>query len=137
MGSQSQEIVTGEGYAVGCLDALGEGPGFRKIRPGLGVTAFGINAIVLPPGYDTGGHAHEIQEETYFVHAGHVTITFGDGATHELEAGGLARVDPTTVRSIRNVGDVEAVIVVAGGRGGYVERDGIRVTQGGFVGDAA
>ena len=39
------------GYAVSSLDQLGEGYGFRKIRRGIGVTAFGINALVLPPGY--------------------------------------------------------------------------------------
>ena len=33
---------------------MGDGPGFRKMRRELGVTAFGINAIVLPPGYSTG-----------------------------------------------------------------------------------
>ena len=41
-------------YVVSSLDQLGEGYGFRKIRQGLGVTAFGINAIVLPPGYEPG-----------------------------------------------------------------------------------
>jgi hypothetical protein len=41
------ETISGDGYSVSSLDALGEGPGFRKIRGPLGVTAFGINAIVL------------------------------------------------------------------------------------------
>ncbi|HEX8959795.1 MAG TPA: hypothetical protein VF770_08225, partial [Solirubrobacterales bacterium] len=56
-------VSTGEGYAVASLDDLGEGPGFRKIRTALGVTAFGVNAIVLPPSYETGRHYHEQQEE--------------------------------------------------------------------------
>ncbi len=60
-------MSAGEGYAVSSLDAMGEGYGFRKIRREVGVTAFGINAIVLPPGYATGMHYHEQQEETYFV----------------------------------------------------------------------
>src|SRR6478609_12081006 len=66
----------GNGWAVGSLDGLGSGPGFRKIRGPLGVTAFGINGIVLPPSYDTGSHRHEHQEETYFVHSGTVVFTF-------------------------------------------------------------
>jgi len=41
---------TGDGYAVSSLDEIGEGYGFRKIRDAVGVTAFGINALVLPPG---------------------------------------------------------------------------------------
>ena len=40
-------VSSGEGYAVANLADLGEGPGFRKIRGALGVTAFGVNAIVL------------------------------------------------------------------------------------------
>ena len=58
------EASSGDGYAVSSLDEIGEGYGFRKIRRALGVTAFGINAIVLPPGFDTGVHYHDQQEET-------------------------------------------------------------------------
>ena len=63
-----QSKYKGEGYAVANLDDLGEGPGFRKIRKELGVTAFGVNAIVLPPTYETGSHFHDEQEELYFLH---------------------------------------------------------------------
>jgi mannose-6-phosphate isomerase-like protein (cupin superfamily) len=118
------DVVTGDGYAVGDLDALGEGYGFRKIRQGLGVTAFGVNAIVMPPGYETNGHYHDEQEELYFVHRGTIAMTFGDGSVHTLPAGGLARVDAATVRSVKNVGEGDAVYVIAGGKGGYVGRDG-------------
>ena len=51
---QQKDIVVGDGYAVADIDSVGEGYGFRKIRRALGVTAFGINAIVLPPGAETG-----------------------------------------------------------------------------------
>ncbi|HEX4483627.1 MAG TPA: cupin domain-containing protein [Solirubrobacteraceae bacterium] len=122
-------VTEGDGYAVGNLDDLGDGPGFRKIRKGLGVTAFGVNAIVLPPGIETGFHFHDTQEELYFVHRGTIEMEFGDGATLSLGEGGLARVDAATVRKIRNVGDVDAVYVCAGGKDGYVGRDG-RVREG-------
>jgi mannose-6-phosphate isomerase-like protein (cupin superfamily) len=118
------EAITGQGYAVCTLDDLGSGPGFRKVRRALGVTAFGINALVLPPGYATGVHYHDRQEETYFVHQGTVEIRFGDDTTHVLGPGGLARVDAATHRGLRNVGEGEAIVVVAGGRDGYVGRDG-------------
>jgi quercetin dioxygenase-like cupin family protein len=129
MADEVREVVEGDGWAVGSLDGLGEGPGFRKIRRGLGVTAFGINAIVLPPGYDAGAHYHDEQEETYFVHRGRIEMEFGDGSRHLLGPGGLARVDAHTVRRIRNVGDEDAIYVIAGGKGGYVGRDG-RVPEG-------
>ncbi len=54
---------------------MGEGYGFRKIRRAIGVTAFGINALVLPPGYETGVHYHDEQEELYFVHQGVVRVS--------------------------------------------------------------
>ena len=103
---------------------MGEGYGFRKIRRELGVTAFGINAIVLPPGYSTGVHYHDEQEETYFVHQGQVEFRFGDGTAHLLGPGGIVRVDAATHRGMRNVGQSEAIVVVAGGKDGYVGRDG-------------
>jgi uncharacterized cupin superfamily protein len=103
---------------------MGDGYGFRKIRRELGVTAFGINALVLPPGYETPVHHHDEQEETYFVHQGEVEIRFGDGQSHRLGPGGIARVDASTPRSLRNAGDEDAVIVIAGGKDGYVGRDG-------------
>src|ERR671917_2801063 len=98
-------IDKGDGYAPGSLDAMGEGPGFRKVRRELDVTAFGVNAIVLPPEIEPGFHYHDEQEELYFVHEGEVEVDFGDGSTHRLGPGGLARVDPATPRRFRNVGE--------------------------------
>jgi quercetin dioxygenase-like cupin family protein len=119
------KVIEGEGYAVSHLDDLGAGPGFRKIRKPLGVEAFGANAIVLPPSFETGRHFHDEQQELYFVHSGRVAIEFGDGSSHELGPGGLARVDAAAVRRLRNLSDSEdAVYVVVGGKGGYVGRDG-------------
>jgi mannose-6-phosphate isomerase-like protein (cupin superfamily) len=122
-------VKTGEGYAVAHLEDLGEGPGFRKVRKGLGVTAFGVNAIVLPPGIETGFHYHDEQEELYFVHRGAIEMEFGDGSVQRLDEGGMARVDAATVRKIKNVGDTDAVYLCAGGKDGYVGRDG-RVREG-------
>jgi mannose-6-phosphate isomerase-like protein (cupin superfamily) len=118
------EVTHGDGYAVASLDQMGDGPGFRKVRRELGVTAFGINALVLPPGYGSGVHYHDEQEETYFVHQGEVEFRFGDGSSHILGPGGFARVDAATHRGMRNVGNGEAIIVVAGGKDGYIGRDG-------------
>ncbi|HTE60901.1 MAG TPA: cupin domain-containing protein [Solirubrobacteraceae bacterium] len=120
------ETTTGDGWAVGSIDGMGEGPGFRKVRKELGVTAFGVNAVVIPPGYASGRHLHERQEELYFVHRGTIEFRFDDGAAHTLGPGGFARVDPSTVRSMRNTSDTdEAVYVCVGGAGGYVGRDGL------------
>jgi quercetin dioxygenase-like cupin family protein len=122
-------VTAGEGYAIGNLDDLGDAPGFRKVRKGLGVTAFGVNAIVMPSGIESGFHFHDEQEELYFVHRGTVEIEFGDGSVHELREGSFARVDAATVRKLRNVGEGDAVYLCAGGKDGYIGRDG-RVPEG-------
>jgi uncharacterized cupin superfamily protein len=119
-----KDPVKGEGWAVAAIDDLGEGPGFRKVRHALDVTEFGVNAVVLPPGYESRRHFHERQQELYVVMEGEIEFDF-DGAKQTLGPGGLARVDAPTVRSLRNTSSSdEAVYLCVGGEGGYVGRDG-------------
>jgi mannose-6-phosphate isomerase-like protein (cupin superfamily) len=110
-------------HASSSLDELGEGPGFRKVRAALGVSAFGINGIVMPPGHDGFLHFHDTQDELYFVHRGHVEVEV-DGETRVLGEGGLFHVAATTPRKVSNPFDEEAVLLAIGGKDGYVERDG-------------
>jgi mannose-6-phosphate isomerase-like protein (cupin superfamily) len=110
-------------HAFGSLDELGEGYGFRKIRKPLGVTAFGVNAVVYPPHYEGFLHYHDMQDELYFVHSGRAQVEV-DGETRELGPGGLVHVESTTPRRISNAGDDDLVLVIVGGKDGYVERDG-------------
>jgi uncharacterized cupin superfamily protein len=112
--SDYPQVKRAEGYAVGHLDDLGAGPGFRKVRRGLDVTAFGVNAIVMPPGIESGFHFHDTQEELYFVHRGTIEMEFADGSIERLTA---------TPRKIRNVGDADAIYLCAGGKDGYIGRD--------------
>jgi mannose-6-phosphate isomerase-like protein (cupin superfamily) len=112
------------GYAFSSVDELGEGFGFRKVRGALGVTAFGVNAIVFPPGYVGFKHWHDKQDELYFVHRGRAHVEVGD-EVRELGEGGLLHVESTTPRLVSNASDSEnLVLLVVGGKGGYVERDG-------------
>ena len=110
-------------YAFGSLDELGDGPGFRKIRQALEVTAFGVNALVFPPQYEGPEHYHDTQDELYFVHRGTATFTV-DGNEHEVGEGGLVHVESTTPRRVSNRTDDDVVLLIVGGKGGYVERDG-------------
>ena len=115
------------GYAISSLDELGEGPGFRKVRGALGVTAFGINGVVYPPSFEGFLHYHDTQDELYFVHRGRARVEIG-GETRELGEGGLLYVESTTPRKVSNASDSEElVLLVVGGKGGYVERDGMLV----------
>jgi len=112
------------GYAFSSVDELGEGFGFRKVRSALGVTAFGVNAIVYPPGFVGFKHWHDEQDELYFVHRGRARVEVGD-EVRELGEGGLVHVESTTPRLLSNASDSEdLVLLVVGGKGGYVARDG-------------
>jgi mannose-6-phosphate isomerase-like protein (cupin superfamily) len=114
-------------YAFGSLDELGDGPGFRKVRRALGVKAFGVNGVVMPPGFDGFAHFHYEQDELYFVHRGRARVEIGD-EVRELGEGGLLYVESTTPRKVSNASDTDdLVLLVVGGKGGYVERDGMLV----------
>jgi mannose-6-phosphate isomerase-like protein (cupin superfamily) len=113
-----------QGWAVSSIDELGDGYGFRSVRRALGVTAFGVNAVVMAPGYDGFLHYHDTQDELYLVHRGRARVEVG-GEVRELGPGGLVHVEATTPRKVSNASDDEdLVLLVVGGKDGYVERDG-------------
>ena len=112
------------GYSFTTLEELGDDYGFRKVRRALGVTAFGVNALVMPPGFPGFHHWHDNQDELYFVHRGRARVEIGD-EVHELAEGGLLYVESTTRRIVSNASESEdLVLLVVGGKDGYVERDG-------------
>ena len=112
------------GYSFTTLEELGDDYGFRKVRRALGVTAFGVNALVMPPGFPGFHHWHDTQDELYFVHRGRARVEIGD-EVHDLGEGGLLYVEATTRRIVSNASDSEdLVLLVVGGKDGYVERDG-------------
>jgi quercetin dioxygenase-like cupin family protein len=116
-------------HSFGSIDDLGEGPGFRKVRRALGVTAFGVNAVVFPPGFVGFKHFHDTQDELYFVHSGSARVEV-DGEERILGPGGLCHVESTTPRRVSNASDTEElVLLVVGGKSGYVERDGHMVDE--------
>jgi len=111
------------GYSFTSLEELGGDYGFRKVRRALGVTAFGVNALVLPPGFSGFRHWHDTQDELYFVHRGRARVEIGD-EVHELGEGGLLHVESTTRRIVSNASDSEdLVLLIVGGKDGYVERE--------------
>jgi mannose-6-phosphate isomerase-like protein (cupin superfamily) len=116
-------LTTTTGHAFSSLEELGDGYGFRKVRRAMGVSAFGVNIVVYPPGYEGFEHWHDTQDELYFVHRGTAKFEVG-GEERILGPGGLCHVESTTHRKVTNVGDDDLVIFIVGGKGGYVERDG-------------
>jgi Mannose-6-phosphate isomerase len=103
------------GYAFGSIDELGDGFGFRKVRRALGVSAFGVNAVVYPPHYEGFHHYHDTQDELYFVHSGTARVEVGD-EVRELGPGGLVHVESTTPRRLSNAGDEPLVMLWSAAR---------------------
>ena len=97
------------------------GGGFRRARAGLGVTAFGLGIIDLPPNFDRyplHDQLHDGQEEVYTVLSGRATLKLDD-ESHELEPGVWARVGPSEKRRIVT-GDEPARILAIGATPGQV-----------------
>ena len=95
------------------------GGGFRRVRAGLGVTAFGLAVIDLPPNfkhYPAHDQSHDGQEEVYTLLSGKATLQVGD-TEHELEPGVWARIGPDEKRKLIT-GDQPARIVAIGGTPG-------------------
>lgn len=111
------------GHSFSSIDAIGDGYGFRKVRREMGIDAFGVNAIVYPPGQEGFLHYHDVQDELYFVHSGTARFEVA-GEERVLGPGGLCHVTSSTPRKVSNVGDDDLVLLVVGGKDGYVERDG-------------
>jgi mannose-6-phosphate isomerase-like protein (cupin superfamily) len=110
------------GYTVASLEDLGEGV-FRKLRQALGVTAFGVNGMVLEGGTGWFNHVHERQDELYFVHRGRAGFDVG-GERFEVGPGAAVHVEAATPRRVWNAGEEQLVLLIVGGAGGYVGRDG-------------
>ena len=107
-------------YAFSSLDELGDGPASAR-SAGARVTAFGVNGVVYPPGYP--GSATTTTRRTSSTSSTAARRRSRSRARRILGPGGLFHVESTT-RRIANVGDEELVMLVIGGKDGYVERDG-------------
>jgi mannose-6-phosphate isomerase-like protein (cupin superfamily) len=105
------------------LDALEDGR-FVRLRRELGVSTFGLNAIVLAPGQRGRIHSHERQEEVYLVLEGRLRLTV-EGEDRELGPMELARVAPEVRRQLTNPGPERLVLLAMGGAEPHEGRDGI------------
>ena len=99
------------------------GERFLSLRRELGVTAFGINQIVLEPRQRGRVHRHARQEEVYLVLEGTLTLLV-EGDEHVLERGELARVAPAVRRQLVNRGPDRLVLLALGGANDHESRDG-------------
>ena len=97
--------------------------GMRRVRAGLGVTAFGMQVIELPPNadmYPEHDHSHDEQEEVYLALSGRGTLRVGD-EEFTLEPGVFARVGALERRKIVT-GDEGVRILAVGATPGSIYR---------------
>ena len=88
------------------------------VRRSLGITAFGINLVDIPPGEGIPEHneTDRDQEELFVVLSGSALLII-DGERIPAPAGTMARLDPEPRRTVINEGDeVASVLIVSAPR---------------------
>ncbi|HEV7615762.1 MAG TPA: hypothetical protein VGO36_05990 [Solirubrobacterales bacterium] len=89
---------------------------FKRARAELGVEAFGMQIIDLPPDYENypeHDHTHDNQEEVFLVLRGGGEIEI-DGERFPLDGDHVARVGPLTKRKLWPGPDGVRVVVLGG-----------------------
>jgi uncharacterized cupin superfamily protein len=86
----------------------------RKVRHGLGITAFGANVMELPPDYQTVSHdeSESGQEELYVGLRGAGWIVLQDGERLELDPDHVVAVGPGTDRTLASGPDGLRVLII-------------------------
>jgi uncharacterized cupin superfamily protein len=107
--------MTAEGVNASRIEDLPQlWEGFAKlVREGLGITAFGVQIMDLPPDYATEAHdeADTGQQELYVALRGAGAVVAGDTRL-PLDADHLARVDPGVDRVLTSGPDGLRVLCV-------------------------
>ncbi len=99
----------------------------RLVRPVLGITAFGVNVMNLPPDYETAAHdaRESVQEELYVALAGSGAVIQDDGGDRlPFDPDRAVRVASETRRALSSGRDGLRVLIVGGTPGqAYVAPD--------------
>ena len=92
------------------------GGSFKRARAELGLSAFGMQVIDMPPNitvYPEHTHADDGQEEVYVVIRGSGEIEI-DGERHRLDPETMVRVAPGTKRKVYTGDDPIRMVIVGG-----------------------
>jgi len=108
-------------YTAKRIDEMeaGFGGGFVKARAELGVSAFGMQVIQLPPNfkdYPEHDHAESGQEEAFLAIGGSGWMDI-EGERVELDGATFVRVGPETKRKIYSGADGLRVLAIGGAPG--------------------
>ena len=113
-------MSAGDAHGPVAARALDELPqlwdGFAKlVRSGLGITAFGVQIMDLPPDYETRSHDESAtgQQELYVALRGAGAVVIGD-ERHPLDPEHLVRVDAGVHRTLASGPEGLRVLCVGG-----------------------
>jgi uncharacterized cupin superfamily protein len=113
-------------YTIGHLDEFERTGNWALVRRGLGINAFGINAVDIPPGERIPEHdeSERDHEEVFIVLDGSPSMLI-DGEEQPAPRGTCVRVDPESSRTVVNTGGERArVLIVSAPRSsGYEPMD--------------
>ncbi|HVL97402.1 MAG TPA: hypothetical protein VM266_16215 [Solirubrobacteraceae bacterium] len=109
--------MTSDDYTAARYDEMpSKWDGFvNLVRPGLGIGAFGVNVMNLPPDYATREHdeTESGQEELYVALAGSGAVVVGETRL-ELDPERAVRVGPSVRRALASGADGQRVMIVGG-----------------------
>jgi quercetin dioxygenase-like cupin family protein len=102
-----------DGLTIRTRDAFERNGNWLLVRRGLGVSAFGLNVVEIPPGEQIPEHdeTERDQEEVFIVLSGSAKLLV-DGTEHDAPAGTYARLDPELTRTVVNTGDEPAAVLI-------------------------
>jgi len=102
-----------EGVTIRRREDLERTGNWLLVRRSLGVEAFGVNLVEIPPGERIPEHdeADRDQEELFLVLEGSPSLVV-DGREIEAPAGTFARLDPELPRTVVNHGDEPAAVLI-------------------------
>lgn len=117
--------MSGEGYLGMAIDELpGLWDGFaRLVREGMGISAFGVQIMDLPPDYETKSHdeSETGQQELYVGMRGAGAVVIAGGERLALDPEHLVRVDAGVDRVLSSGPEGLRVICIGGLPGGAYE----------------
>ena len=107
-------MTRSDGFTIAGRDELERTGNWSLVRRSLGVEAFGINLVDIPPGESIPEHdeVDRDQEEVFVVLSGDAVLVI-DGTEHPAPALTFARLAPAHRRTVRNAGDETATVLIA------------------------
>ena len=111
------QTKAGPEYRRAQIRYVGSGGTGHHEHDGLILAAdhFTFSNMLLPPGAIGPEHDHHDVEEAFFVLEGELEVTIHDGeqkASRVMGYRDLIKVPPNTPRSLRNIGDTDALFIV-------------------------